>query len=355
MAQLSHNLIGQSPAWLATLDRISGLAAIERPVLVVGERGTGKTVVSGRLHFLSKRWEQAFEMVNCAAFGEAELNAEIFGGAKFSNTSLLERAEGGTLFIDAVETMPLRLQAKILQMLESGEYTPPDADTPVKTDIRIIAASHLDLRLLVQAGLFNSDLVDVLAFDVITLPPLRARKSDILLLAEKFATQMVTDLEEENFPGFSAEVSEFLTTYEWPGNVRELKNVVERAVGRAWNDEGGLSVPISRINIDPFEAPWKLKGGEFTLMQVHQSELTKELAAKSASAAPQEDAVPAGAQIGVDADISTDFTGRADAFELTIIKEALTHTNNHQGNAAKYLGLTYHQFRGLLRKHGLKK
>ena len=346
MAQLSHNLIGQSPAWLATLDRISGLAAIERPILVVGEPGTGKTVVAGRLHFLSQRWEQSWQDVNCAALSEQELDTEIFGGTAFARDSLLERAEGGTLFIDAIETTSLRLQAKILHMLESGEYLPPDQDLKVKTDIRLIAASHLNLRVRAQAGLFNHDLIDVLGFDVITLPPLRARKIDIVPLSEHFAIRMVTDLGEDSFPGFSAEVLEFLPTYEWPGNVRELKNVIERAVARAWNDERGLSAPITQINIDPFDTPWPitagpLKGEPIAVGPIGEPEHT--------------DTVPEAIPKTIPEATGTSFTERADAFELSIIREALAYTNNHQGKAAQYLDLTYHQFRGLLRKHGLKK
>ncbi|HFB55476.1 MAG TPA: hypothetical protein ENJ46_06080, partial [Hellea balneolensis] len=196
----------------------------------------------------------------------------------------------------------------------------------------VIGATNIDLPAAVRAGDFRADLLDRLAFDVITLPPLRVRKTDIMPLAEHFAKRMVVELGEESFPGFSAEVMEFLNAYEWPGNVRELKNVAERAVGRAYNDDGGLSRPISQINIDPFEAPWRL------------SEVSQET---EASTTPDTPIPPQ--------DINADFTTRTMAFELSLIQEALAQTKNHQGHAAKHLGLSYHQFRGLLRKHGLRK
>ncbi len=341
MAMLTQNLLGQSPAWLATLDLISGLAAVEKPVLVVGERGTGKTLVAGRLHFLSPRWEQNWQTINCAAFNEKGLDAQWFGGAGYNQECLLEAANDGTLFLDNIEAMPLGVQKMLLDVIETGTDS-----TANDIDVRIVAASAVDLPRLVKAGRFCADLLDVLAFDVISLPPLRVRGADILTLAEHFAAKMVADLDEDGFPGFpgfSAEVREFLAGYAWPGNVRELKTVVERAVGRAWNEDGGLDAAISQINIDPFEAPWRLGGGRRAENQSDGLQIAPEQAPSPQTKGTAQTTQEQG------------FTNRTDAFELSLIHEALTQAKNHQGKAAKYLGLSYHQFRGLLRKHGLKK
>lgn len=337
MAEIAQKLIGQSPAWLVTLDSISGLAAIDKPILVVGEHGTGKTSVAGRLHFLSPRWEQMWQSVNCAAMDGIKLEARIFGSASGPAVSLLEAADGGTLFLDNIEAMPLSVQEKLLGVMETGSFVTAGGEE-VSVDVRILSASSVDLRTEVTAGRFSSNLLSVVAYDVLTLPPLRVRKTDIMLMAEKFAVDMVALLGEEGFPGFSAEFIEFLQSYNWPCNVRELKSVIERAVGRAWNEEGGLGIPIASINLDPFDTPWQLGAGLAAQKSVVQQ------------------AESAAAPVLVANDMSgKGLTERTDVFELSIIQEALNHSKNHQGKAAKYLGLTYHQFRGLLRKHGLKK
>lgn len=338
MAEIAQKLIGQSPAWLVTLDSISGLAAIDKPILVVGEHGTGKTSVAGRLHFLSPRWEQMWQAVNCAAMDGAKLEARIFGSTSGLAVSLLEAADGGTLFLDNIEAMSLAVQEKLLGVMETGSFVSVSGAEEVSVDVRILSASSVDLRTEVAAGRFSSNLLSVLAYDVITLPPLRVRKTDIMLMAEKFAADMVTLLGEESFSGFSAELIEFLQTYDWPCNVRELKSVIERAVGRAWNEEGGLGLPIASIILDPFDTPWQLN--------------TSPPEQKKAAQQGQQDE----ASIPVaNNSVGKSLTERTDAFEHTIILEALAHSKNHQGKAAQYLGLTYHQFRGLLRKHGLKK
>ena len=337
MAAIPQQLIGQSPAWLATLDQISGSAALDRSMLVIGERGTGKELVAARLHFLSPRWEKTYIPVNCAALSDELLDSELFGheqgaftGASKRRLGRFERADGGTLFLDEIATASARVQEKLLRVIEYGEFERLGGDQTLKVDVRVIGATNVDLPAAVRKGDFRADLLDRLAFDVITLPPLRIRKSDIFPLAEHFGRKMASELGAESFPGFSPEIMEFLADYDWPGNVRELKNVTERAVGRAFNDEDGLNAPIRQINIDPFEAPWRLT----------------ETAYKQESKAKTPD---------IPLITGTDFTERTHAFELSLIKEALAQSENHQGKASDYLGLTYHQFRGLLRKHGLRK
>ena len=337
MASIPPQLIGQSPAWLATLDQISGSAALDRSMLVIGERGTGKELVAARLHFLSPRWEKVYLPVNCAALSDELLDSELFGheagaftGAVKRRAGRFERADGGTLFLDEIATASPRVQEKLLRVIEYGEFERLGGDQTLKVDVRVVGATNIDLPAAVREGKFRPDLLDRLAFDVITLPPLRIRKSDIFTLAEHFGRKMSAELGVETYPGFTPEVLEFLGEYDWPGNVRELKNVTERAIGRAFNEEGGLDHPIGQVNLDPFEAPWRL---------------TQEETPAAANDKKPDMPVITG----------TDFTERTHAFELSLVKEALAQSDNHQGRASDYLGLTYHQFRGLLRKHGLRK
>ena len=338
MAVIPPQLIGGSPAWLATLDQISGSAALDRSMLVVGERGTGKELVAARLHFLSPRWEQAYVTVNCAALSDELLDSELFGhevgaftGASKRRLGRFERADKGTLFLDEIATASARVQEKLLRVIEYGEFERLGGEQTLKIDVRVIGATNVDLPSAVKNGDFRADLLDRLAFDVITLPPLRVRNADIIPLAEHFGKRMAVELGADSFPGFTQEVFEFLHEYKWPGNVRELKNVVERSVGRSFNEQNALIQPISQINLDPFEAPWRLTQDEPDV----ESEVSEPITLPT----------PTGA----------DFTTRTNAFELGLVNEALTYAKNHQGKAAKHLGLSYHQFRGLLRKHGLRK
>jgi len=308
-------------------------------MLVVGERGTGKELVAARLHFLSPRWEQAYIAVNCAALSDELLDSELFGheagaftGASKRRLGRFERADKGTLFLDEIATASARVQEKLLRVVEYGQFERLGGDQTITVDVRVIGATNTDLPAAAKAGEFRADLLDRLAFDVITLPPLRVRKADVFSLAEHFGKRMAVGLGAEIFPGFTPEVMEFLSDYEWPGNVRELKNVTERAVGRAFNEDASLSSPVGQINLDPFEAPWRLGKDIDNTAQPKTSDTP---------ITPQ----PAG----------TDFTDRTNAFELSLVNEALAQAKNHQGKAADYLGLTYHQFRGLLRKHGLRK
>ena len=309
-------------------------------MLVVGERGTGKELVAARLHFLSPRWEQAYIAVNCAALSDELLDSELFGheqgaftGASKRRLGRFERADKGTLFLDEIATASARVQEKLLRVVEYGQFERLGGDQTITVDVRVIGATNTDLPAAAKAGEFRADLLDRLAFDVITLPPLRVRKADVFSLAEHFGKRMSQGLGAESFPGFTPEVMEFLSSYEWPGNVRELKNVTERAVGRAFNEDKSLTTPVGHINIDPFEAPWRLGRGKDVADAKTESPET----------------------IGTPEIAGTDFADRTYAFELSLITESLAQSKNHQGKAADYLGLTYHQFRGLLRKHGLRK
>jgi psp operon transcriptional activator len=260
--------IGQSPAFLAMLAHVSDLAPIDRPVLVIGERGTGKEVVASRLAYLSPRWSQSLVKLNCAALAESLLDSELFGheagaftGAVRRRVSRFEMADRGTIFLDEIANASLAVQEKLLRVIEYGRFERVGGSEPVRVDVRVIAATHEDLPALVRAGRFRADFLDRLAFDVIRIPPLRERGEDILLLADYFAQKMTAELGRAFFAGFDEAAQASLRAHDWPGNVRELRNVVERSLYRhtAWRER------LSLLRIDPFGptvAPNVAEGGE---------------------------------------------------------------------------------------------
>ncbi len=329
--QHTERLLGEAPVFLEVLDRVSQLAPLSRPVLIVGERGTGKELIAARLHYLSTRWDQEYVKMNCAAISETLLETELFGheagsftGASKLHRGRFERADKGSLFLDELSNTSALVQEKLLRVIEYGEYERVGGSKTLATDVRLIAATNEDLPTLAAAGKFREDLLDRLAFDVLTLPPLRARAEDILLLAEHFAMNMTSDLGLEYFPGFSSQAMDVLTGHSWPGNIRELKNVVERSVYRA-GDEGA---PVDMITLDPFESRFR------------------------PSATP-----PAGSAEETAADAALnfpiDFRERVRDFETDMIRQALAHAQYNQKKAATALGVTYHQLRGYMKKYDL--
>src|SRR5271168_51435 len=233
-------LVGEAPAFRAALAEVSRLAPLDRPVLVIGERGTGKELVAARLNFLSPRWEKPFIKLNCAALPESLLDSELFGHEAGAFTGALRRrpgrfelADGGTLFLDEVAHASIAVQEKMLRAVEYGTFERVGGSTPVTVDVRVVAATNVDLTAAVADGRFRADLLDRLAFDVVTIPPLRERPEDILLLAEHFARGMAREMRRDGFAGFAPPARAALLRHGWPGNVRELKNAVERSVARA--------------------------------------------------------------------------------------------------------------------------
>ena len=322
-------LIGESPGFLEVLERVSRVAQLNRPVLVIGERGTGKELIAARVHYLSPRWDRPFVKLNCAALAESLLETELFGHEAGSFTGAVRRRLGrfelaneGSLFLDELSNTSERVQEKVLRVIEYGELERVGGNDTISTDVRIIGATNEDLPALAEAGKFRPDLLDRLAFDVITLPPLRERRDDILPLAEHFAVKMSGELGLELFQGFSEEARELLLDYSWPGNVRELKNVVERAVYTSLGDES----PISEIVFDPFESPWRPRS----------------------AGSPEPDHpsawVPEGAY---------DFKQFIQDREIELLKAALEQCRFNQKKTAEHLGMTYHQLRGYLRKYEL--
>lgn len=332
-------VIGQSTAFLDALERASRAASLDRPVLVIGERGTGKELVAERLHRLSGRWSQPLVIMNCAALPETLIEAELFGheagaftGASKARAGRFEEADGGTLFLDELGTLSMAAQDRLLRAVEYGEITRIGSSRPLRVDVRIVAATNEHLPDRVLKGTFRADLLDRLSFEVVTLPPLRARSGDILVLADHFGRRMAAELGRDRWPGFGPEAIEMLENHRWPGNVRELRNAVERAVYR-WERDG----PVDMIQIDPFDSPWRpaSSGGFTPAPEVAEGEPAPVVAVPS------------------EPPIEGDFRTRVTAYERRLLSRAMAEHRYNQRATAEALGLTYDQLRHALRKHGL--
>jgi len=326
MSEPLENLLGEANAFVEVLEQVSQLAKLNKPVLVIGERGTGKELIAHRLHYLSNRWQGPFISLNCAALNENLLDSELFGheagaftGAQKRHLGRFERADGGTLFLDELATAPMLVQEKLLRVIEYGHLERVGGSQPLRVDVRLVCATNDDLPALAAAGKFRADLLDRLAFDVVQLPPLRQRQQDIMLLAEHFAIQMCRELSLPLFPGFSEHARATLLGYSWPGNVRELKNVVERSVYR----HGSGQDELDEIIINPF---------------AKRSEPLDDEVTAPASELPS---------------LPLDFKSWQHQQEKTLLEMALKQGRFNQRKAADLLGLTYHQLRGMLKKHAL--
>lgn len=330
--------IGQSTAFFDAVERASRAAPMRRPVLVIGERGTGKELIAERLHRLSPRWGEPLVTLNCAALPETLIEAELFGheagaftGATKARAGRFEEADRGTLFLDELATLSMGAQERLLRAIEYGEVTRIGSSRSFNVDVRIVAATNEDLPALAAKGRFRPDLLDRLSFEVITLPPLRVRDGDIYVLAEYFGRRMATELGWEQWPGFSDVAARALEEYQWPGNVRELRNVVERAVYRwdNWDD------PVGHVVFDPFDSPWK--------------------PASAAQAANENRWAPPSvpAQEMHSFDSVNDLRLAVDTHERAILEHALGRNRYNQRQTAKALGLSYDQLRHCMKKHGL--
>ncbi|MFN3991187.1 MAG: phage shock protein operon transcriptional activator [Erythrobacter sp.] len=336
------HFIGQSGAFLDAVERASRAAPMSRPVLVIGERGTGKELIAERLHRLSARWDEPLVTMNCAALPETLIEAELFGheagaftGATKARAGRFEEADKGTLFLDELGTLSMGAQERLLRAVEYGEVTRIGASRPIRVDVRIVAATNDDLPELAARGEFRADLLDRLSFEVITLPPLRVREGDIGVLAEHFGRRMAAELGWEGWPGFAPHVMAALEDYSWPGNVRELRNVIERAVYR-WDDWGQ---PIAHVQFDPFDSPWRPRPPD------HRRAAA--VPAASPSVPPQGSALPD------DLDSITDLRAAVDAHERAILVHALGKHRWNQRQTARALGLSYDQLRHAIRKHAI--
>ena len=314
--------------------------------------GQGKELVAARLHYLSKRWDQNYLKLNCAALSESLLESELFGyeagaftGAQKRREGRFEVAHNGTLFLDELANTSGLIQEKLLRVIEYGEFERVGGSRSVKVDVRLVAATNEDLPSLAESGEFRADLLDRLAFDVITLPPLRERLEDIMLLAEHFAINMARELEMELFSGFTEKAKRTLLDYDWPGNIRELKNVVERAVYRCNNPH----VPVHQIILDPFESQYRPQNRIKTQDRMASPVEPPPPTAAMPSAPDNDIAISTAKQF----DFPVDLKNLSQEFEIDLIKQALADSQYNQKKTAEKLSLTYHQLRGYLKKYNL--
>ena len=333
-----QRIIGESSTLVDTLDHVSRVASVNRPILVIGERGSGKELIAERLHYLSPRWDKSFHKLNCAAISETILDSELFGheagaftGATKQHFGRFERAHEGTIFLDELATMPMRIQEKLLRLIEYGEFERLGGQKTIHVDVRIVAATHADLPMLVQQQKFRADLLDRLAFDVIYVPPLRERINDIQTLADHFATRMFSELDKDGYEGFSTTAIHQMQSYNWPGNIREFKNAIERSVCH-WGDNTG---PIERVYLNPFLKPNSLNKNSKDNKELSTPKIQKHTIQDNPHTL----------------DTPINFSERIKDVELTLLQQGLNHCNHHQKNTANYLGLSYHQLRALLKKY----
>ena len=346
-------IIGESPAFVAMLEDVSRVAALSKPVLIIGERGTGKELVATRLHYLSPRWEEPLVKLNCSALTESLLDSELFGhevgaftGAAKRHVGRFERADGGTLLLDELATIPMRMQEKILRVIEYGEFERVGGSEMVHVDVRIVGATNADLPALAKQGKFRADLLDRLAFDVINVPPMRHRREDIAPLADYFAINVVRELGRELFPGFTDECLAQLLENDWPGNVRGLKNTVERSVYRSDDPHA----PIAELVFDPFVTSYPATGarGSVSEGRPEPAEASAGSEVRDADAAIDVTSPP-----GQPISLPTRLKDRVAEFEQRLIEQAMQASRYRQPRAAKLLGLTYNQLRAMLRKYQL--
>ncbi|GAA0486038.1 MULTISPECIES: phage shock protein operon transcriptional activator [Tatumella] len=329
MSERQDNLLGESNNFLEMLEQVSALAPLNKPVLVIGERGTGKELIANRLHYLSARWQGPFVSLNCAALNDNLLDSELFGheagaftGAQKRHLGRFERADGGTLFLDELATAPMMVQEKLLRVIEYGQLERVGGNHSLQVNVRLVCATNEDLPALAAQGKFRADLLDRLAFDVVIIPPLRERQSDILVMGEYFALRMCRELGLPLFPGFSDKARHQLLSWPWPGNVRELKNVIERSIYRHNSSEQLLD----RIIFNPFRPD--SAGGD------------------SLQATPPvpdaEEHLPG---------LPVNLREWQNSQEYRLLMLSLQKNHYHQRKAAADLGLTYHQLRALIKKH----
>ncbi|MBP9858806.1 MAG: sigma-54-dependent Fis family transcriptional regulator, partial [Kofleriaceae bacterium] len=318
-------IVGDSPPMRAVLSKIERVAPVPRPVLVLGPRGTGKELVARAIHTLSPRASEPFITINCAAVPENLLESELFGheqgaftGATKQKEGKFELADGGTLFLDEIGNMSMDFQAKILRVLEYQRFERVAGSESIQVNVRVIAATNADLKAAIIAGTFRADLYDRLAFEVIHLPPLAERPTDVPILANYFLASFRQEVAGITVKDFTPEALARLGRYDYPGNVRELKNVVERAIYMAAGER------LTAEDVD--------------------------------GALPPEAHEPGRAAVnGFVDDPARSLVERVEAFEAYLCKDALERTRFVQKEAAAALGLSYDQFRQRYRKYGLGK
>lgn len=309
-----EGVIGKSEKMEGIFQMIEQVAPAKSTVLITGESGTGKEIVAKAIHEASPRSDMPFVAVNCSNIPSELLESELFGhtkgaftGAVSAKKGLFEVADGGTLFLDEIGDLRPEMQVKLLRVIQEREFTPLGETTPVKMDVRILAATNVDLKEAVKHGNFREDLYYRLSVVPIELPPLRERKEDIFALAQYFIRKFNQENNKNISDSLSVEVLSFLENYHYPGNVRELENIIERAVVIAQGDEITPSCLRSEV-INP----------ELGFEVVNQS---------------------AGSSNSTEIGDGITFYDEVKKFEIDLIIRALEATGGHQSKAAKLLGL----------------
>ena len=302
--------IGGSRAFLEIVEQARDLAKIPRPILIRGERGTGKELLARFIHAASPRRGRPYLIVNCGAFQDELLLSHLFGhergaftGATEQRVGLFERAHRGTLFLDEIANLSRNAQARLHRVVEYQTFQRVGGSTPIKVDARLIAATNADLAGMIKRGEFMPDLYDRLRFAEMVLPPLRRRRQDIPRLIDHFIEQLHAELPDLGAAEFTEAAVRDLQAYHWPGNVRELKNVIER-----------LYVSDRDRTIHPSELPLEITTTE---------------------------------------PIRGTFDQKVRAFEKALLLNALKDVDGNQRAAARQLGMTYDQFRHYYRKFDL--
>ena len=310
-----YRIVSDSPVIQGILRQVEQIASVPRPVLIRGERGTGKELIAAALHYGSDRAERPFVKLNCAAVSESLLEAELFGhekgaftGANEARRGRFEMADGGTLFLDEIGNTSLEFQQNLLRVIEYPEFERVGGNRTIRVDVRVVAATNADLGEAIASGHFRADLYDRLRFSELSIPPLRQRREDIRLLVDHFAAEMAREVASVPSRRFSLGALSALETYAWPGNVRELKFAVERALCVATGDS------------------------------VETADLPPEIAAGETDGSGR---------------TAASFDDQLSALERGILQRALDDGGGSQKDAAAALDLTYDRFRHLLRKHGL--
>ncbi len=307
-----YQIISRSPLIQSLLKQVELIASIPRPVLICGERGTGKELIAAALHSGSNRRERAFVKMNCAVLSDTLLESELFGhekgaftGATEMRRGRFEAADGGTLFLDEIGNTSLDFQKNVLRVIEYQEFERTGGTQTIHVDVRVVAATNADLEREIASGQFRADLYDRLRFSVFQLPPLRERPEDIRPLVAYFTQQLCDEVPAIERRPFAEGVLTRLESYAWPGNVRELKFAVERALCVAQEDE------------------------------VSVEDLPPEVLGSSGVALPD----------------GGSFDEQVECVARGLLVSALSQAGGRQKDAAQQLGLTYDRFRHLLRKY----
>jgi len=309
-----EGFIGRSDIMENVFRLVERVAPARSTVLITGESGTGKELVAKAIHESSPRADNPFVVVNCSNIPSELLESELFGhtrgaftGAVAAKKGLFEAADTGSIFLDEIGDLRPETQVRLLRVIQEREFTPLGDTVPVKVDVRIIAATNVDLKDAVKTGMFREDLYYRLSVVPIELPPLRNRREDILPLAQHFIRKYALENEREISEQLSSEVLSLLENYYYPGNVRELENIIERAVVIATGNE--LTVDCLRPEVkDPSLA----------------TEMIKSTEGKSAD---------------IDISRGVNFYDEVKKFEIDLIRRALDQTGGHQSRAARLLGL----------------